>query len=168
MSQIGEEVLAELIFQHVEDSVTWCRLAQVSKRFNKAAERKLIKIKEGPQIVSTSLPNGYKHGKEIIYYSHGKISFLTYYKSDKKHGTCHSMYADDTFHWEHNYQNGEMHGTVRGWYLHGRMSYCEHYHKGKKHGVFQKWDGDGELVQDLEYQDNVLVKNNILKRTFEN
>jgi antitoxin component YwqK of YwqJK toxin-antitoxin module len=108
---INETTLAELLFPQIQDPKTWCKLAQVSKRFNEVFKRKLIKKERtdfsGAKEVWTELPNGQKHGPAKGLYSSGHLAHIVYYNQ------------------------GELHGTNRYWYRNGQLIYKLEY----KHGI---------------------------------
>lgn len=88
---------AELIFQHVDDSETWCRLAQVNKKFNKASKTQLTPGKictSEETIVWTTLPNRKEHGPYRRFYVGGQLRTETYFRDGRGHGVSRE--------WHHN------------------------------------------------------------------
>lgn len=148
---VGEEVLAELIFQHVEDSVTWCRLAQVSKRFNKVAERKLIR-KQTQQSVVIPESTAFSEWTELP-------------ANGQKHGFYRELFVDRKTSYEYTIKNNAPHGTVRSWFGDGNLQYVISYRNGKNHGNYNEWNRDGIHIYSLVYSDGKLIETR--KRNFE-
>jgi hypothetical protein len=156
MGYINEETLAELVFRQVDDSVTWCRLAQVSRRFYCVANRLLIR-KNGiflgasatwtelpvPQALRTQCPNGYVHGLCLM----------------------QNIYTDNSKH-ECYYRNGTLHGTHLGYYNNSiQLAYSYSYKLGKEHGTQQVWDEDGNIVYRQKMIDGHPVSGWTLRKT---
>lgn len=139
MSQIDERTLAELLFPHVlDDPITFHRLTQVSKKFNKVSKTKLRR-KElenyfGEKRVWTELPTGgLKHGLS--------------------RGWCgkyvHDIgYVQGSLIYSHNHHHGELHGTQHGWDNNGKLCYIHNYRHGASHGRQQGWSQGGILEYD--------------------
>lgn len=119
--------LAELLFPHVTDSVTWCRLAQVSKRFNKVAKEKLIKrIGDGPYI------NGYTEWTEMP-------------SNGRKHGIYLECFCVDSISYKHTYKDGQQHGTSYSWFDGGVKHYIRNFKNGNLCGENIEWNRDGTI-----------------------
>jgi antitoxin component YwqK of YwqJK toxin-antitoxin module len=174
---INESVFAELLFQQIQDPKTWCRLSQVSKRFNKVIKSKLIKKEnideDGRITIWTELPNGQRHGLLRKWYkvsdqtsgSHGLLEFESHYiqgilQSGK------SWYPNGLQHYERNYQQGKLHGLWRKWYFvsvqsseaRGQLEYEHNYQQGQFHGLYQGWYSDGQLMYESNYQQGKLIE----------
>lgn len=155
---IGEEALAELIFSHVDDSVTWCRLAQVSKRFNKVSKRKLIQkevFSYGKKEIYTILPaNGLCHG---VYQVIEKVHTNAYLqvkctnKNGQQHGLYQAWFNNGQLFIEKNYVDGQKYGRCRIWYYTGQLQIERHYKKNEFHGLIQEWSEKGILTKKTMY-----------------
>lgn len=143
---ISERDLAELIVPNtINDSVTFHRLAQVSKRFNAVARRLLIKrmviypdskYKE----IWTEQPNGQKQGLARKWYLNtehpskprGQLETEFTYLNDRRHGMCREWFLNGQLWGEYNYMNGLFHGLIRVWHPNGKLKYEMWYLNGKE------------------------------------
>lgn len=147
--------LAELLFPHVTDSITWCRLAQVNKRFYQVAKQFLIKKTEmfrlGPyggfKTVWTELPNRKKHGAVIkIDPTNNRRLSETYYSNNEINGPHYSWTKDGMLCLKCSYKNGVLHGHYQSWFYNdAQLSFNLNYLNGQKYGLCESWYGDGTL-----------------------
>lgn len=160
---------AELIFQHVDDSVTWCRLAQVNKQFNKVSKQLLVRridvlnddskvvwhelpaIRSQPGCVpglsnakhglwQTFKPNGNDNCDSEGYYLNNMQTGMWWYKSHKW-GELLTM----------NYLNGHRHGLERTYNREGRLVLEKTFLKGYLHGPCRQWYPNGKLKLKCNY-----------------
>lgn len=136
---INENDLAILIIPHtLDDTRTFCRLSQVSKRFNQVSKKMLIQKKGVTQdgnYVWMELPNGQRHGLCRVWYLFGQL----YYE----YNTIHNIY----------------HGLYRGWFPNGQLMLEMNYQNGRRHGIERVWDSNGQLVSDKRYSNGSLIAN---------
>lgn len=131
---INEENLATLLFKHINDSIVWCRMMQVSHRFNHIGKKfaTMTMTMRGDKHKNTftlKLQNGYKLIK--WWYANGQIDVEINFLNNKKHGVCRSWYPSGKLYYKENWQNGKIHGLSTYWHeLNG--TYCTiYYDKGK-------------------------------------
>lgn len=170
MTQINQTILAELIFQHVDDSVTWCRLAQVSKRFNAVSKNKLVaKERQLTEVFHTAdsyfnesnstvfwteLPtNGKSHGISRCIDENGKMVSEEYYLNGYQHKYYKKWHANGQLHIESNIHQNKLNGQCRLWYPNGQIHLESYYVLEKLHGLSRKWglNGKPEYVRNYDH-----------------
>lgn len=182
---INGETWAELIFPHVTDSVTWCRLTKVNKRFNRVSKRKIIN-KEiatpgGILKMWQELPTGIKHGEAKKYigsqmvfrcnmfnnHVHGQYKAWhtgtdqSVYKEGNaiygtKHGLYREWYSTGQLHCECNFSNGNLHGLYREWYPNGKLYKEANYLHDQLYGVYREWyENSGKPMYEFNYENGL-------------
>jgi antitoxin component YwqK of YwqJK toxin-antitoxin module len=107
---INKNNLAEILFPHINDSDTWCRMAQVSKQFY-ICSNKMLNKKEKIMLeykwTWSKLPNKQLHGKYKMWYENGQLCY------------------------EECYKNGKLHGMKAQWNRCGRLELVNYYANGQ-------------------------------------
>lgn len=154
--------LAEILFPHVDDSETWCKLAQVNRRFNEVAKRLLVRKKEihnDCDEMWTELPsNGKRHGVYQKFFKGGMIWAECQFKNDWMHGTYERWYPSGEKNYESNQINGLTHGLVQEWFPNGVLASEKNYSYGSKHGLSKKWNSRNQLRSEKMFLGGVLYK----------
>lgn len=163
---MNEENLAELIFSHTSDVLTWYRLERVSKRFNRVGLRKRFFIRKQYTVygnsvehlnIYTSLPNSIKkHGPYIIWNAPGQKGAEFNYTNDHLHGRYRQWRSDGKIKKDCIYQNGKKHGHSMKWYQNGRKKSEKYYWYGLKDGPYTRWRASGSIWCKANYRRNIL------------
>jgi antitoxin component YwqK of YwqJK toxin-antitoxin module len=170
---INEAVFAQLIFPHtLQDTKTFCQLAQVSKRFHEVSKKYLIKKENidstvGFKTVWTELPNGQLHGLCRGWYlvsgqsseARGQLRYEENYHQGHVHGLSRGWWSNGQLEYERNYNQEQFHGLSRGWWSNGQLSYEKNYNQGQLHGLCRGWDEDGQLWYEHNYHQGKLIEN---------
>ena len=110
-AKISESDLAELLFPHT-DFKTFIALSKVSKKFNAASKRKLIRKEkidtDGSKAIWTELPIGLKHGLTKGWYSNGKLRYIQNYNDGLLHGPCQVWFRNGQLFKTYNYNHGKL------------------------------------------------------------
>lgn len=152
---INETTLAELIVPHtLDDTRTFCRLAQVSKRFKQVTNRMLIRKERWIHLktIWTELPgSGKKHGLFRCWYPDGQLEYETNYVHNRIQGFSRGWYRAGNPQSIWFYNDNVPHGTCCGWYQDGKLWYIYNYQNGYRHGFSQERNARGELVEEQWY-----------------
>lgn len=155
------KLLATLIYHHIPDSITWCRLQQVSSRFNQVGKKKLVQ-KEKSNLnykdVWTELPNGLLHG---IHRTQSLLNHKIVHEHYMVNGKIHGVYKEfceippsASVQW--NPQN--ILSAIKNTLLiyaglrqpdggePDLVAYREYSH-GKFHGTHKTWYPNGQLLE---------------------
>lgn len=136
--EMNQRDLATLLAPHITDSITWCRMTQVCRRFRETFNSLLIK-KTSISIISSAfrtewveLPaSGLKHGLYLVFFENGNLSY------------------------ENTYKNDIIHGARKSWFDNGQLDYIHNYRDGQRHGLQQDWGKNGEIYPTRMYLDGV-------------
>ncbi len=146
---INTQDFADLLFQHINDSVTWCRMQQVSKKFNRAGKRKLIQVQstgDDYEETYTTLPNGVRHGIRRGRDFRGQLLLECCYRDGRKHGQCLRWHKNGQMWDSRGYLNGYENGTSKEWDPSGHLRHECDYLGGQRHGHHKAWYADGQLI----------------------
>lgn len=117
--------IIECIARHIDDSLTWCRFAQVSRKTKQVTDRLLIKLENKGKYRSEyhtipGLPHGLTHGSGKIWNCNDRLIESHTNKDGQLHGK--------RYRWDHlgrpicafTYKNGVRVGRQETWTYHGK------------------------------------------------
>ena len=147
-----------LIAQQIDDSLTWCRFAQVSRMCKEITDKLLVKKSGNYECNDTvewfELPNGEYHGTcQQFSETTGQLVRERKFKDGKDHGFYRKWHSNGQLVLEYNYKDGKEHGFHRKWHSNGQLCYECNYKDGKKHGFHRKWSENGQLLYESNYKD---------------
>ncbi|MBN2166371.1 MAG: toxin-antitoxin system YwqK family antitoxin [Marinilabiliaceae bacterium] len=105
----------------------------------------------GVKRIETSLLQGQKHGKTIIYFENEVISEIRSYKYDLMDGTWLTFNDKSLKIGEANYKDGLKHGKWYIWDNNGVKRYEMEYKDGEKTGTWSIWNEKGIIVDEKKY-----------------
>jgi antitoxin component YwqK of YwqJK toxin-antitoxin module len=137
--------LPEILFPHVNDSDTWCKLSEVNRKFYETAKKMLVVVREINQkygymkTYTKILGTGLRHGLYQRIWCNGQKVIESYYKNGELHGPYYRWYLGGKKWNECNYLKGKLHGRYCLWGYDG-LWYCEeYYHNGEINNAIINW-----------------------------
>jgi antitoxin component YwqK of YwqJK toxin-antitoxin module len=122
---------------------------------------------DGNIFTQSSHINDLLYGINIEYYhkqpiNEQKISYICYYKDDKRYGKYYSYYLNRRLDTMNNYDNGYIIGKEIKYYDTGMIKSIAYYNKGLKIGKEKLFFKSGELNQEFNYLKGRINEKNIV------
>jgi antitoxin component YwqK of YwqJK toxin-antitoxin module len=124
--------LPEILYPHVSDSDTWCKLSELNKKFYETAKKMLVTVKSCGTSSFTKLPIGISHGLYQNKYLNGQLYLKCHFKNGLLHGPKYEWYHIGNKWSKKNFINGKLHGHVYEWSKTGLLITHEYYQDGKR------------------------------------
>lgn len=115
---------------------------------------KIFEVKEGDTLRMSEYKNGKLNGKEVIYYSPGKIKEERYYADGNKTGEHKGWWESGRLRFIYHFKDDMFDGNVKVWNVNGMLFNDFNYVKGQEEGLQQAWFPNGDV------QANYVAKNN--------
>ncbi len=115
---------------------------------------KISEVKEGDTSRISVYKDGKLNGKEVIYYSAGKIKEERYYTDGNKTGEHKGWWENGKLKFVYHFKDDVFNGNVKVWNVSGMLFNDFNYIKGQEEGLQQAWFPNGDV------QANYVAKNN--------
>lgn len=115
---------------------------------------------KSPQVVHYFkwIGNGKEVKKEVRYFRNGEKELEGPIKSGEKHGIWTQWYPSGEKWTETKYKKGKRYGKMIEWYKSGEVNYIAHYKNDVPHGEWIFYDGEGNKVKKVVYENGEQVK----------
>lgn len=115
---------------------------------------KISELKDSDTSRISEYKDGKLNGKEIIFYSAGKIKEERYYNDGYKTGEHKGWWENGRLKFIYHFKDDMFEGNVKVWNENGMLFNDFNYAKGQEEGLQQAWFPNGEV------QANYVAKNN--------
>ena len=103
----------------------------------------------------------------ISYYENNNIKSIIYFKNDVRDGNARFYWMNGKIKEDLNYVNGRVEGLVRRYDENGTLREMFTIESGKREGPTSLFDSTGTYVNDIYYEEGILVVNKIVLDTGE-
>ena len=118
-----------------------------------------IKRDDGVLVREDNYLGGSAHGLEVVYFGDGKSRmYERLHINGKPEGTWMAWYNESRMLFKIDFKDGKRHGEMVQWYPNGIVQSTGTYQDNKKHGLFKAYSQKGELVQEMQWENDKRVK----------
>ncbi|MEZ5012917.1 MAG: hypothetical protein R2794_01370 [Chitinophagales bacterium] len=98
--------------------------------------------------------DGFKNGKERIYYPDKQIQWERFYDHGMKTGTHSGYRPDGSLKYQYHFKQDETEGSGREWFANGQLYMDMHYKHGKESGQQTMYYANGKIRSNYIMQNN--------------
>lgn len=104
-----------------------------------------------------TLKNGYKNGKQTVWFFNGNVEVEATYIEGNLEGEYKSYYPSGKIKEVENYSNGKQTGKSIYYYESGKVKSEEQYLNDEGHGVFKEYNSAGKLIHTHVYRNGYII-----------
>lgn len=101
--------------------------------------------------IEFSLKDGYRDGKEIIYYPNGTVYYESLSENNCLNGKLKVYYPNGNTRIEANYYYDLLDGAFVDYFENGKIHFEGQYKLNQPHGIFKYYNQNGELEKEVEF-----------------
>ncbi|MES2629088.1 MAG: hypothetical protein V4616_08990 [Bacteroidota bacterium] len=122
---------------------------------------------QGKLLSAETYVKGDKTGIQKVFYSNGTLSTEQHYLKGKLDGAVISYFENGKTQSENHFVNDQISGVSKTYYLNGTLKDEGPYLAAMRNGVWKYYNEDGSLRQEIEYKNDVIVREKRVNGQFE-